>query len=137
MIEFDMIETVRQVTSSVRIPVAVKVAVPPPSPSSPSPEQAGAKGIVLFNRFYQPDFNLDELDVTPHLRLLISPTSAPALAGHPIAPPDRLRCPAPVAFTKYDVVKALLAGANTVQLVSVLLKHGPQVLSVLRDGLVK
>ena len=66
-----MLETVRHGHPSVRIPVAVKL-----SPFHTSPvqfalalERAGAAGVVLFNRFYQPDFNIEELEVEPQLIL--------------------------------------------------------------------
>jgi dihydroorotate dehydrogenase (fumarate) len=70
-VEADMVETVRQVVAAVKVPVAVKL-----SPFHTSPvhfvtllEQAGAAGVVLFNRFYQPDLNIEELTATRELAL--------------------------------------------------------------------
>jgi hypothetical protein len=67
-----MLHTVRSVTASVRVPVAVKLspfhtAMTPTSPCASN--KAGAAGLVLFNRFYQPDFNIEDLEVVPHLKL--------------------------------------------------------------------
>lgn len=138
-VEADMVETVRQVAAAVRIPVAVKI-----SPFHTSPvnfacglEHAGAKGLVIFNRFYQPDFNIEELEVSPQLALsdrselllrlrwlaIISPWLRGSLAA------------TGGVHTTSDVVKAILAGAHTVQLVSVLLRHGPRFLTTLINGL--
>jgi dihydroorotate dehydrogenase (fumarate) len=139
-IEQDMLTTVRNVTGAVKIPVSVKI-----SPFHTSPlhfalelEKAGAAGVVLFNRFYQPDFNLEDLEVLPQLRLsdsnelllrlrwlaILSPhTKASLSASGGVHSPD-------------DVVKALLAGATTVQVVSALLKHGPRYMTNLLNGLI-
>jgi len=138
-VEADMLETVKCVTSSVRIPVAVKL-----SPFHTSPvqfalalEHAGAAGVVLFNRFYQPDFDIDELEVVPRLVLSDPHELLLRLRWLSIISP---RVKGSLAATggvhnAADIVKAILAGAHTVQLVSVLLKHGPRYLSTLLDGL--
>lgn len=138
-IEADMLETVRNVAGSVKIPVAVKISAfhTAPGQFALALEHAGAKGVVLFNRFYQPDFNLEDLDVRPHLRLSDSSELLLRLRWLAVLSPHvkgSLSCTGGV-HTKEDVIKALLAGAHTVQLVSVLLKHGPQILSLLREGL--
>jgi dihydroorotate dehydrogenase (fumarate) len=100
-------------------------------------EALGTKGTVVFNRFYQPDFNIDDLEVLPHLRLsdsselllrlrwlaILSPTARGSLAV------------SGGVHTTEDIIKALLAGAHSVQLVSVLLKNGPRILTSLVGGL--
>jgi len=138
-VESDMLETVRAVAGSVRIPVSVKL-----SPFHASPvnfalelERVGAAGVVLFNRFYQPDFNLEELEVHPQLKLSESnelllrlrwlANISPHLKGSLAATGG--------VHTAEDLIKALLAGAHAVQVVSVLLRHGPSCLSVLLNGL--
>lgn len=138
-LEADMLQTVRDVSHSVKIPVAVKLSPfhTAPAQFSLALEHAGAKGVVLFNRFYQPDFNLEELDVQPHLRLSDSTELLLRLRWLAVISPHlqgSLSCTGGVHH-KEDVIKALLAGAHTVQLVSVLLKHGPRMISLLRDGL--
>jgi dihydroorotate dehydrogenase (fumarate) len=138
-VESEMLETVRSVVEVVKIPVAVKI-----SPFHASPvqftlalEQVGAAGAVLFNRFYQPDFNLEEMEVQPQLKLSDSSelllrlrwlaNISPHLKGSLAATGG--------VHTAEDLVKALLAGAHAVQVVSVLLRHGPRCLAVLLDGL--
>jgi dihydroorotate dehydrogenase (fumarate) len=138
-VEADMVETVRQVVGAVRIPVAVKL-----SPFHTSIvhfvsvlEQAGAAGVVLFNRFYQPDFNIEELEAVPHLALSERSELLLRLRWLAILSP-RVRGSLSATggvHTTSDVVKAVLAGADTVQLVSVLLRHGPRFLTTLVTGL--
>jgi dihydroorotate dehydrogenase (fumarate) len=138
-IESGMLETVRNVAASVKIPVAVKL-----SPFHTAPAQfglelegAGAKGVVMFNRFYQPDFDIDELEVSPQLKLSDSSELLLRLRWLAILSPHlrgSLSCSGGVHTAK-DVLKAILAGAHTVQLVSVLLKHGPRILTQLLIGL--
>ncbi len=138
-IEQGMLATVRDVVSTVKIPVAVKISAfhTAPAQFALALEQAGAKGVVLFNRFYQPDFNLEDLDVQPHLRLSDSTELLLRLRWLAVISPHlhgSLACSGGVHHRE-DVVKALLAGAHTVQLVSVLLKQGPGVLTMLLEGL--
>jgi dihydroorotate dehydrogenase (fumarate) len=138
-VEVEMLEVVGNVAGSVRIPIAAKISPYHASVAqlAVAVELAGAAGIVLFNRFYQPDVNTDELDVQPALRLsdpgelllrlrwlaILSPLLRGSLAA------------TGGIHTSAGVVKALLTGAHAVQLVSVLLKHGPQIISSLRAGL--
>ena len=100
-------------------------------------EKAGAKGVVLFNRFYQPDFDLQELEVHPQLRLSDSSELLLRLRWLAVISPHlqgSLGCTGGVHRAE-DIVKALLAGAHTVQLVSVLLKEGPRVFGALLTGM--
>lgn len=138
-IEADMLQTVRDVSTSVKIPVAVKISAfhTAPAQFALALEHSGAKGVVLFNRFYQPDFNLEELDVQPSLKLSDSSELLLRLRWLAVISPHlrgSLACSGGV-HTKEDVIKALLAGAHTVQMVSALLKHGPRMLTALRDQL--
>ena len=129
----------RDVRAHVALPIAVKLS---PFWSSLSHlaialDGAGADGLVLFNRFYQPDIDVETQDVVPRLRLSESPELLlrvrwlAALAG-------RVRASLAAsggAHTVEDVVKAVMAGADAVQLVSALLQHGPEHLRGLIDGL--
>jgi len=138
-VEDDMRATVRDVVQAVKIPVAVKLSPfhTAPAQFAASLEEAGAKGVVLFNRFYQPDFNLDDLEVHPQLRLSDPTELLLRLRWLAILSPHlncSLSCTGGVHHTE-DVLKALLAGAHTVQLVSVLLKQGPKVIPMLLEGL--
>ncbi len=138
-IEADMLETVRSVVGSVKIPVAVKLS---PFHTSTAQfalelEHAGAKGVVLFNRFYQPDFNLEDLEVQSQLRLSDSSELLLRLRWLAIISPHLRGSLAASGgvHSAQDVVKAILAGAHAVQLVSLVLKHGPQILTVTLQGL--
>ncbi len=119
---------VHQVCSQVSIPVAVKLS--PFFTALPNMAsrlvQAGAKGLVLFNRFYQPDFDLDALEVVPNLVLSTS---------HELRLPLRWiamlygKLQADFALTSgihsgQDVVKAMMAGASVAMTTSALLKYG-------------
>jgi dihydroorotate dehydrogenase (fumarate) len=134
-VEADLLQTVREVVSAVKIPVAVKLS---PFHTSPAQfavalENAGAAGIVVFNRFYQPDFNLEDLDVQPLLRLS-DPSELPLRLRWLAILSPHLRGSLAVSggvHSAPDAIKALLAGAHAVQMVSVLLKHGPQALTLM------
>lgn len=136
-VEADMIDVVRQVCSSVRIPVAVKIS---PFHTSPAHfikalEEAGAAGVVMFNRFYQPDFDLEEMEVASTLRLSDSSELLLRLRWLAIVSPKvKLSLAASGGVhTGIDALKALFAGASAVQVVSSLLKNGPQQLAVMKN----
>ena len=100
-------------------------------------DKAGADGLVLFNRFYQPDIDVRELTATPRLELS---TSAELLLRlrWVAALHGRVRASLVVTggvATPGDGVKAILAGAHAVQLVSAILRHGPAYFAAMREGL--
>jgi dihydroorotate dehydrogenase (fumarate) len=132
-------DLVSLIKANVHIPVAVKLS--PYFTSLPNLawrlDQAGADGLVLFNRFYQPDINIYEQEITPTLELSTSQELrlrlhwVATLFGH-------LR--ADLAATGgvqdvYDVVKALLAGARVVMMTSALMRHGIAYLERVRNDL--
>ena len=82
------VDLVRDVKASVTIPVAVKLghAFSALANLAHRLDQAGAGALVLFNRFYQPDFDLERLEVVPRLTLsrLARAAAAPPLGGHPL-----------------------------------------------------
>jgi dihydroorotate dehydrogenase (fumarate) len=138
-VEADMLETVRSVTSTVKIPVAVKLSAfhTAPAQFAMALEEAGAAGVVVFNRFYQPDLNIEELEVLPQLKLSDPSELLMRLRWLAIISPHlkgSLACTGG-AHSAEDVIKAILAGAHAVQLVSVLLKNGPRYLSTILQGL--
>jgi len=124
------------VTEAVSIPVAAKVS---PFFSSLANfvfrlEEAGIDGLVLFNRFYQPDINIELLEVEPTLRL--SDSSELLLRLRWLAILSRqvsanLACSGGVHNGR-DALKAIMAGADVVQVVSALLRHGPEYLQILK-----
>jgi dihydroorotate dehydrogenase (fumarate) len=142
-LEDKYITLVRDVRKQVDIPLAVKLS--PFITSLPNfalhMVEAGADGLVLFNRFYQPDFDLEELDVVPNLVLSNS---------HELRLPLRWtailygRVQADLALTSgvhtaEDVIKAVMAGASVTMIASEFLKNGigraPEILDEVQDWL--
>ena len=130
---------VREVVRTVGIPVAVKLSPWYTAPANfiHELELAGAKGVVLFNRLYQPDLSIDDFEVLPQLRLSDSSELPLRLRWLAIlSPQTRLSLAAGGGIhSSADLVKCLLAGAHAAQLVSVVLRHGPAVLRTLLEGL--
>jgi len=138
-VEQRYIDIVKAVKAAVSIPVAVKLSpfFSAIGSMAKALDDAGADALVLFNRFYQPDFDLDKLEVAPNLQL---------------STPDEIRLPllwiavlhgklrASLGATRgvhspVEVVKYLMAGADAVMTTSALLKHGVDYLGTLREGL--
>lgn len=137
-VENRYVELVESVTRQVSIPVAVKVAPYFSAMANMAARlnKAGARGLVLFNRFLQPDILLDELEVAPHLVLSTSDELRLALRWIAIL---RGRVDASLAatggaHTPEDVLKLLLAGADCVMLASSLLTRGPSHVGALVKG---
>jgi dihydroorotate dehydrogenase (fumarate) len=100
-------------------------------------QQAGAQGVSLFNRFYQPDIDLESLHIKPTLELSSSMESLLRIRWIALI---RGRVDLSIAATggfhqSEDIVKALLVGADVTHLCSVLLKKGPDHVAVLRQEL--
>lgn len=138
-VEQRYIDTLKTVKSSVTIPVAIKLSpfFSATGHFAKSLDQAGADGLVLFNRFYQPDFNLDTLQVDP--RTVLSSAEEIRLPLLWVAVLHG-RIQASIAASRgvqsaTEIVKYLLAGADTVMVASALMKHGPQYIQVLLDDL--
>jgi dihydroorotate dehydrogenase (fumarate) len=136
-IEGRTVELLRTLKSAVRIPVAVKLS--PFYTSLPHfvgrLEQAGVDGLILFNRFYQPDIDPEGLNLNRELHLSNS-AELPLRLQWLALLRDRVRTSLAVTggvHTGRDAVKAVMAGADAVQLVSALLRHGPSRLRQVRD----
>jgi dihydroorotate dehydrogenase (fumarate) len=140
-VETRHLEVVAQVRAAIAIPLAVKIGpyFSAPAGMAARLKKAGADGLVLFNRFYQPDIDLAELEVRPQIHL---------------STPDELllrlrwiailhgRLPISLAATggvhgHEEVLKALLVGADVAMLCSALLRHGPRHLAIVRADLVR
>jgi dihydroorotate dehydrogenase (fumarate) len=138
-IERQAIETVREVKKAVTIPVAVKLSPFYTAFAHLAQEldRAGADGLVLFNRFYQPDIDPEELSATRTLHL--SDSSELLLRLHWIAIlSGRVRASLAATggvHTALDVVKATMAGAHVAQMVSALLTLGPAHVRTVLDDL--
>ncbi|MGE0441716.1 MAG: dihydroorotate dehydrogenase-like protein [Gemmatimonadales bacterium] len=137
-VERRALEIVQAVRDQVRIPVAVKLS---PWYSSlghfaSQLDQAGVEGLVLFNRYYQPDIDPDALEVRPRLSLSSSAELLPRLTWLAILS-DQVRASLAVTggvHTSRDAIKAVMAGAHGVQLVSTLLENGPERLGLILEG---
>jgi dihydroorotate dehydrogenase (fumarate) len=102
-------------------------------------DEAGADGLVLFNRFYQPDIDVDTMTAVPRLELSTSAELLLRLRWVAILH-SRLRCSLAVTggvAAPSDGIKAILAGAHAVQMVSAILRHGPAYFTAMREGLVR
>lgn len=138
-VEASLLQVVENVSSSTSLPVSVKLS---PYFSSLSHfakrlEQAGAKGLVLFNRFYQPDVDLKELDHVPTLRLSTSEELLLRLRWMAMLC-GRIECDLALTGGVHDrdgAIKAIMSGADCIQLVSCLLKMGLGTIQRLRDEL--
>jgi dihydroorotate dehydrogenase (fumarate) len=131
------VEVLREVKRSVRIPVAVKLS---PFFSSLAHfagqlQRAGADGLVLFNRFYQPDIDPEGLNLARTLQLS-TPAELPLRLRWLGVLSGQVGCSLAVTggvHTAIDAVKSVMAGAHAVQVVSALLQRGPSYLRVLRE----
>jgi dihydroorotate dehydrogenase (fumarate) len=138
-IERETVTMVREVKRSAGIPVAVKL-----SPFFTSfahfafqLDREGADGLVLFNRFYEADIDVQELQVTRELHLSNSSELPLRLRWIAVLSPlvrGSLAVTGGV-HTVIDVVKSTMAGAHATQMVSALLKNGPAYLRKLRKEL--
>jgi dihydroorotate dehydrogenase (fumarate) len=138
-IEHQLTSIVQEVKRLIAIPVAVKLS---PFFSAPANlarqlETAGADALVLFNRFYQPDIDIRKSVVVPRLELssnadLLLRLRWIAILFGRVRPALALTGG---VETPADGIKAVLAGADVVQMVSALLRHGPAYLSSMREGL--
>ena len=138
-VEEQYIHLVESVRATIDIPLAVKIGPYFSSVGAMARRlvDAGADGLVLFNRFYLPDFDLDELEVVPHLTL-----SSPGSIQLPLRWIAILhnRTAAYLAASSgvhdaTDAVKLILAGADVVMMTSALLQHGPEHLATVLTGL--
>ena len=139
VVERRLVDIVREVKSSVKIPIAVKLS--PFFSALPNLAQrlevAGADGLVLFNRFYQADIDIEHLEVkrTLHLsnpsELLLRLRWLAILSGRVKAS----LCVSGGVHGIPEAVKAIMAGAHAVQMVSALLQKGPDHLRAMRIGL--
>jgi dihydroorotate dehydrogenase (fumarate) len=132
---------VNELKRTIKIPIAVKLGpfFTAFGHLARQLDQEGADGLVLFNRFLQPDVDLASLTVVPRLQLstseelLLRLQWLSALHG-------RVRCSLAVTGgveTPVDGIKAILCGAHVVQQVSAILRHGPGYFTVMREGLVQ
>jgi dihydroorotate dehydrogenase (fumarate) len=138
-IEHQIVEIVKELKRTLKIPIAVKLS---PFFSAFGNiahrlDLAGADGLVMFNRFYQPDIDIKTMRPSPQVELSTSNELLLRLRWLAILY-GRVRPSLAVTggvAAPNDGIKAVLAGADVVQMVSALLRHGPAFLSAMRLGL--
>jgi dihydroorotate dehydrogenase (fumarate) len=137
-VEDSSVQMVAELKGALKIPLAVKLS--PYYTALPSfaarLEKAGADGLILFNRFYQADIDIEALDVVRSLHL--SDSSALLLRLRWLAVlSTQVRCSLAASggvHTTEDAIKAVMCGAHGVQIVSALLQNGPERLTQILDG---
>lgn len=132
-VEAAQVEVVREVAAAVTVPVSVKLS--PFYSSVPNfvtrLAEVGASGVVLFNRYYQPDIDLETLDVDRHL-VLSTPAELPLRLNALAILHGRTALSLASSGGVHggtDAAKAILCGADAVQAVSALLHGGPEALA--------
>jgi dihydroorotate dehydrogenase (fumarate) len=140
-IENNYIEVLKAVKSAVSLPVAMKLSAYFTSMAAMAKrfDEAGADALVLFNRFYQPDIDLESLEVVPNLIL-----STPGSMRLPLRWISILygKIKANLAATSgihtaEDVLKMIMVGADVTMLCAVLFKNGIETISEIRDKMIK
>jgi dihydroorotate dehydrogenase (fumarate) len=127
-IEESYVDTVRTVRAATKIPLAVKLS---PYFSSFAHmaqriDALGIDGLVLFNRFYQPDIDIEKMEVTPNLTLSVPADMRLALHWIGILY-GKIRASLAATsgiYQAYDVIKMIMAGADVTMLCSALMRHG-------------
>ncbi|MCC5876000.1 MAG: dihydroorotate dehydrogenase-like protein [Candidatus Sumerlaeia bacterium] len=138
-VEERYVELVREVRANTRLPLAVKIS---PFFSSPGNiierlSDAGAGAVVMFNRFYQPDIDLEELEVIPSLNLSTSEELRLRLRWVAYLY-SRVKADMAITggvHTTEDVIKSIMVGARVVMLASSLFKNGIDHILTLREGI--
>ena len=137
-VEQRYLDLVAAVRETIDIPLAVKVGPYFSAMANMARRltEAGADGLVLFNRFYQPDIHLEDLEVVPNVVLSTSMELRLPLRWIAIL---KGRIDASLAATTgvhtgEDVLKLLMAGADVTMMASALLRHGPELLLTIREA---
>jgi dihydroorotate dehydrogenase (fumarate) len=138
-VEDRYVATLEQIRQQVSIPITMKLSASFSALVNVAQrfELAGTQGLVLFNRFYQPDIDLETLEVVPTLEFSTSAESLMRIRWIAILF-GRVGCSLAITggiHRSEDIVKALLAGADVTHLCSVLLRYGPQHLKTLLEEL--
>ena len=137
-IESRTVDIVREIKQSISIPLSVKLSpfYTALAHFAKCLEMAKADGLVLFNRFYQPDIDPEELEVTRFLHLSSSADLLLRLRWLAILS-GRTEMDLAITggvHTPIDAIKAIMTGADAVQMTSALLKNGPEYLAIVRRG---
>jgi dihydroorotate dehydrogenase (fumarate) len=138
-VEWRYIDLVATVHDAVKIPIAVKIGSQFSNLTNFIPRlgQAGASGVVLFNRFLEPDIDLETLRITPNLVLsnrheLRAPLRWIAILRDQVS--ISLAATSGIHYPE-DVIKLLLVGADVCMITSTLLRHGVEYVSEMLDAI--
>ncbi|KAA3607887.1 MAG: dihydroorotate dehydrogenase-like protein [Planctomycetota bacterium] len=138
-VESHYLDLLRRVREEVQLPLAVKIGPAFSSLANMAKgfEAAGADGLVMFNRFLEPDIELDTLHVVPKLELSSHQTMRLALRWTAImyGQVDLSIATTGGAHSSEDAIKLILAGSDVVMMASTLLRHGPHFMAKLVDEL--
>ena len=137
--EQKVLDVTWRVKSAVNIPIAVKLSPYFSSLANLARRlvETGADGLVLFNRFFHPDIDIEEIEIRPALKLS-DPTELPLRLAWLGILSGRINASLAVSGGVHgveDAIKAIMSGADAVQLVSALLQHGPEHIASMRDEL--
>ena len=140
VVESEYLDIVAAVRQAVTVPLAVKLSPYLSSTAhfAAAVAKGGVDGLVLFNRFYTPDLDLTTFGVTPSLELSSSADLRLPLRWIAVLRPqlpDTSLAPTSGVHTAADVAKALLVGADVACMTSALIKHGPEHIGTVLDGL--
>ncbi len=140
-VEAMYVELARDVCATVDIPVAIKLNPYVSSMANMARQltEAGAKGLVMFNRFYEPDLDLERLEVVPRIQLSSSQELLLRLHWTAIL---HGRVPVDLGITggvhtAEDVVKSMMVGARVAMMTSALLRHGAGYIKTVEADLVR
>ena len=135
------LDLLTQVRQTVTIPIAIKIGSQFSAFANMAQrlETAGANALVIFNRFYQPDFDLENLEVVPSL--VLSRSNELKLRLHWAAILfGQLDCDLAITggvHTAEDALKSIMAGAKVAMMTSAILEHGPERFRIVRDDLLR
>ncbi len=134
-------EVIEKVKNTVNIPVALKISYFFSNLGTMIQRlsETGIDGLVLFNRFYNPDFNIDNLTVTA-ANILSNPSDLPISLRWIAIMAHRVKCDLAASTGVHDgtaLIKQLLAGANAVQVVSAIYKNGSEVINEMNKELIE
>lgn len=140
-IESTYLEVIRKLREAVQIPIAIKLSYHSANLTSfvKKVSETGVEGVVLFNRFFQPDFDIENFKVVP-TNVLSDPSDLALTLRWMSIMHGRIDCDLIASTGVHDgesVIKEILAGATAVQLVSTLYKNGIDTISTMLADLKK
>lgn len=138
-IEDEQIELLKELTSKVKIPIAVKLSSNYTNPLNiiKRMSETGIVGFILFNRFFQPDINIEKLENTYPFNLSTPQDNRISLRYTALLSQQITTdiCSSGGIFSSAEVIKMILAGASSVQMVSALYLHGISHITTVLNGI--